>query len=172
MTLALATCTVKSAQRWVLEHHSRLPELRGALAAIAVESDGRRVCVAVVGRPKAQKFQTGSIAEVTRVASDGTTPHACSMAYGAARRLALAMAYRRVVTYTHLDEPAIALKAAGFWPTALTRGGEWDRPSRSRQLTLDPRKKIRWEAGPDALPLDREVAALVPGWSAQGRSAA
>lgn len=75
------------------------------------------------------------------------------------------MAYRRIVTYTHLDEPAHALKAAGFWPVALTRGGEWDRPSRSRQLVLDGRKKIRWEAGPDALPLNRKVAALVPGWT-------
>lgn len=164
MKLTLATCTVKAAKRWVKAHHSRLKNLTGALAAVAVEADRVLVCVAVVGQPKARKFQIGTIAEVTRVASDGTARHACSMAYGAARRLALAMAYRRIISYTHLDEPAYALKAAGFWPVALTRGGEWDRPSRSRQMMLDPRKKIRWEAGPDALPFNPKVALLVPGW--------
>jgi hypothetical protein len=162
--LRLAPCTVKDAKRWVARHHSRLRVLVGALMAVAVEQDNRRVCVATVSLPKAKAFNGRKIAEVSRVASDGTAEHAASMAYGAARRLALAAGYRRVVSYTHQDEPGICLKAAGFWPVAITRGGEWGRDDRPRQMALDAREKIRWEAGPEAQPLNRKVAETIPGW--------
>lgn len=170
--LTIATSNVKAAKRWVKDHHSKLPDLHAALFAVGVEADGVCVCIAVVALPGAPAFQTGRIAEIVRVASDGTAPHACSMAYAAARRMALEGGYRRIVTYTHLNEPGVGLKAAGFWPTALTRGEERDRKTRRRKKVVDASPKIRWEAGPDAAPLNREVAELVPGWSKGKRLAA
>lgn len=170
--LSVAPCWLKDAKTWVALHHSRLKTLTGGGFAVSIEADGKRVCVAVFGRPKAWKLQVArTTGEIVRVASDGSTKHAASKAYGAIRRMALAGGYRRIVTYTHLDEPAVALKAAGFWPTAITRGGEYDRPSRRRKPVADARRKIRWEAGPDALPLDPIAADAVPNWHGERTAA-
>lgn len=71
------------------------------------------VGVAIVGRPVARRLQDGFTVEILRVCTDGTR-NACSMLYGACRRVARALGYRRIITYTLPAEGGASLRAAGF----------------------------------------------------------
>jgi hypothetical protein len=67
----------------------------------------------MVGRPVARAFDDGLTAEVNRTCTDGTA-NANSALYGACWRIASAMGYRRLVTYTQADESGSSLTAAGW----------------------------------------------------------
>ena len=102
-------------------------------------------------------------AEVTRCASDGT-PHAASMCLAAARRAALALGYRRLVSYTLLGEAGTSYLAAGWVVTGLVDASQgWH--SRAGRTTIQGGGKVRWETGPNALATDG-AAALVAGMCA------
>jgi hypothetical protein len=100
------------------------------------------VGVAVAGNPS-RVWQNEAKLVISRVATEGYE-NACSMLYGALCRAAKALGYVEVWTYTLKDEPGTSLRAAGFMDMGLTDGGEWDRPSRSRQPVLFPEPKRRW----------------------------
>lgn len=145
-----------------LHAHHRAPP--GALFCVGVEADDRLACVAVVARPVARMLDfSPTVAEVTRVASD-RTPHVASMAIAAATRAALALGYRRLVSYTLLGEEGTCYRAAGWVVTGLVEPSQgWH--SRAGRTIAQGGGKARWEAGPDALPADG-AAALVVGMCA------
>lgn len=161
--LRVVPITITDARAHVDRWHSHLPAPVGGLlaAAVAVDDPPRVVCVAILSRPVARVLQAQGCAEVTRVASDGTEAHAASMALGAIRRAALALGWRRLVSSTLLGEAGTSYRAAGWHPVAISAGGEWGRDDRPRDAAAQPGAKIRWETGPDALPLDPEVDAAV-----------
>lgn len=136
---------------------------RGHKYSIGVASGTTLVGVAVVGRPVARNFDDGRTLEVTRVATDGTK-HACSMLYAAAWRAASAMGYRRLVTYTQVDESGSSLKAAGWRVVAQRppRAG-WSCPSRPRELRGNEGvQRFLWEAPESVVvPHDEEAGADV-----------
>lgn len=162
MSLRVAPITVKDATRAVRRWHSHHDAPRGGLFAVSVVDGDDLACVAIVGRPVAQRLgnTTRGIAEVTRVASSGTE-HAASMCLAAATRMALAGGYRRVVSYTLLGEAGTSYRAAGWRVTGLVEASQrWHtRPGRT---TMQGGAKVRWETGPDAQPADG-AAALVAG---------
>lgn len=153
--LRVRPITQSAAFAWLGREHKHLPPPAGWLFGVAVESDGALCHVVVLGRPTARALQNGLTAEVTRAASPKThapTPHAASKGLAAITRAALALGYTRLVSYTRSDEKGTTYRAAGWWPTAITDGGEWSRPSRSRKAAVQPCRKVRWEYGPAAAP--------------------
>ena len=110
--------------------------------------------VAIVGHPIARRLDDGLTVEVLRVCTDGTH-NACSILYGACARIAREMGYKRIVTYTLESEPGTSLKASGWTRIGEAGGGDWNVPSRPRevmQVTLlgeerkyPNEKKVRWE---------------------------
>lgn len=103
--------------------------------------------VCIVGRPIARILDNGHTLEVRRlVCAPHAPPNMCSMLLGAARRLAKKIGITRLITYTLNSESGISLRAAGWKPVHMTRGGAWTRRSRPRNATLSTGKKIRWEA--------------------------
>jgi hypothetical protein len=66
----------------------------------------------------------GFTLEVTRVATDGC-PNACSALYGAAWKVARAMGYRRLITYTLPEEGGSSLRGAGWTEDGSVKGMEW-----------------------------------------------
>lgn len=130
--------------RWHSHHEPPI----GGLFAIGVFVGDRIVCAAVVSRPVARRLQEiGGVAEVTRLASDGTTRGAASAALRACVREAATRGYARVVSYTLLGESGACYRAARWRPTHITGGGEWSCRSRKRKPALQPGKKVRWEGG-------------------------
>lgn len=95
----------------VLHRHNKPP--RGHKFSVGLEDDGKLVGVAMVGRPVARAFDDGLTCEVNRTCTDGTR-NANSMLYGACRKAAFGMGYRRIITYTQADECGASLRASGF----------------------------------------------------------
>ena len=150
LRLVIIPITLKEANLFVLRHHRHHPPARGCRFCVAVSVEGSDEVsgVAIVGRPVSRMLQDSWTAEVTRVATDGTS-NACSALYGACWRAAKALGFRRLVTYTLPEEGGCSLRAAG-WRIVNARagGGSWNRDKRPR-VDLHPLQlKIRWEVVP------------------------
>lgn len=114
MTLTIVPLTFRAAAAFVAQYHRHNKPPRGCKFCLGVcTDDGALVGVAMVGRPVARSFDDGLTAEVNRTCTDGT-PNANSALYGASWRVAAAMGYRRMVTYTQADESGGSLTAAGW----------------------------------------------------------
>jgi hypothetical protein len=105
---------------------------------------GRMRGVAIVGRPVSRALDDGCTLEVSRVATDGVR-NGCSMLYGACRRAAFALGYRRLVTYVLNTEPGTSLRAAGWKCAGEIRGKPWNTPGRRRVDKHPLQNKFRWE---------------------------
>jgi hypothetical protein len=146
--LTVSPITIGEAQAFVDQHHRHHKAPRGALFAVAITApliSEQVVGVAICGRPVSRELADGYTIEVTRCCTDGTK-NACSALYGACRRAALALGYRRVITYTLASEPGSSLRGAGFRVVADVRGRSWSCKSRPRVDKHPLQDKLRWEA--------------------------
>jgi len=80
----------------------------------------------IVGRPVGRNTHQYDIAEVVRLATDGTK-NCCSFLLGAAARVCREMGFSRVQTFILASETGVSLKAAGWINEAHTKGGTWQR---------------------------------------------
>lgn len=147
--LHLLPVSLRTANVFVLAHHRHHRPVQGAKFALAVtlsDSDLIRG-VAIVGRPVARHLDDGWTLEVTRLCTDGA-PNACSKLYGAAWKVARALGYIRVITYTLSDEGGASLRAAGWRLVGARGGGAWSRPGRPRTDTPEHLRgpKCLWQA--------------------------
>ncbi len=111
--LRVGPITFRDACAFVARLHRHNKPPRGHKFSIGVYVGTELVGVAMAGRPIARAYDDGLTLEVNRTCTDGTK-NANSMLYGAVRRAARAMGYRRVITYTQADEPGTSLRAAGY----------------------------------------------------------
>lgn len=147
--LSVQPATIKFALIFNNLVHRRLPKLQGAMWAIKVKEGPNVVGVAIVGRPTARLLDENCrILQVLRVAVIPGTSNGCSMLYGACARAARDMGAEDLFTYIHEDEGGVSLKAAGwiFDEEFKSDGGEWNRPSRPREKTVEPDSKKRYWA--------------------------
>ena len=146
MTLTIAPCTFPEACAFVgLHHRHHRPPVGHKFSLAVAGDDGEVPGVALVRRPVARALDDGWTLEVTRVATDGTR-NANSALYGACRRAAWALGYRRLVTYTLPTESGASLRGAGWRLIGEAGGGSWSCPSRPRVDTHPLERKLRWEA--------------------------
>lgn len=138
--------TLRAARAYVQEYHRHAKKIQGGLFAVGAEIDGKLVGCAIVAMPVARMLQDGRTVEIRRCCTDGTR-NACSFLYRVCVRVAMAMGYARVLTYTLESESGASLRGAGFKITRRTRAEHWSRDSRQR--TEQPlQHKLRWEALP------------------------
>jgi hypothetical protein len=151
VSLRLAPCSLKDAQRFVAFHHRHLePPIGHLWSTAAAADDGRVVGVIIVGRPTARMLDDGWTVEVTRCATDGTR-NACSLLLAAAWRVAKGRGYRSATTMTMQSESGASLRAAGWRSddlTSLPHSG-WSRPSRQRVEAQNPARRRWWAPGSD-----------------------
>lgn len=147
--LTHAPISIRRAKAYVREHHRHCDPPVGAKFCIA-SYDGNRLCgVAFVeerkGRGNRKKGDPPClVAEVTRVATDGTG-NACSFLLGKAKRLAQAAGYRRVITTNLESETGVSLKAGGWKEAGLIKPRRWDTPTRRRKhRAIEEVPKRRW----------------------------
>jgi hypothetical protein len=143
--LSLQPITFKEASAFVRLHHRHHAPSVGHKFSIAANDGERVVGVVTVGRPVARHLDNGWTLEVTRCTTDGAK-NAASLLYGAAWRATKALGYRRLITYTLIEEPGTSLSAAGWKALYQTEGGSWDCPSRPRVDTHPVGQKTLWEA--------------------------
>lgn len=147
MRLTLAPTSFKEAAGFIEEHHRHNPSPQGwKFGTAVVDETGRVRGVAMAGRPVARGLQDGFTLEVVRTCTDGAA-NANSMLYGAIRRAAKALGYRRLITYTLDSESGSSLKASGWKQAAQLPARSWSKSSKARprtdRHTIAPR--IRWE---------------------------
>lgn len=151
MSLSIVPVDFAEACAFIRQHHRHHIPPVGHKASLGL-SDGERIRgVAVLGRPVARRLDDGWTLEVTRVATDGVH-NGCSKLYGAAWKLAQALGYRRLVTYTLKSESGSSLRAVG-WRCLDREGsaeGTWSRPSRPRVDKAPLQAKLRWEVSSHA----------------------
>ena len=125
-------------------HHKPVP---GCKFCVAVSKDGCVVGVAIVGRPVSRHLDDGWTLEVNRCCTDGSR-NACSMLYGASWKVAKALGYRRLITYTLPEEGGASLRASGWRLLGERGGGNWNSRARPRVDTdeLLRGQKLLWEA--------------------------
>lgn len=146
MKLELVPISITDARLFVKRHHRHLPHPpAGSRFAVAVAGAGKVRGVALVGNPLARHLCDGWTLEVSRVAVEDGTPNACSMLYGASWRVARALGYRRLVTYTLASEPGTSLRASGWMVTGQTNPQSWNRKNRPRVDRAPAQRKLRWE---------------------------
>ena len=127
-----------------LHHRHHLPP-QGWKFGIAVNDGDKVVGVITVGRPVARMLDDGLTLEVTRCATDGTR-NAPSMLYGAAKRAAFSLGYKRIITYTLASELGTTLLASNWRCLGEAGGGSWNRENRPRIDRHPTQAKLRWEA--------------------------
>jgi hypothetical protein len=142
--LSLRPVSFSEAAAFVAQSHRHHRPPQGSKFCVGVAVDERLVGVAIVGRPVARHLDHGDTLEVTRCCTDGT-PNACSFLYAAAGRVARALGYRRLLTYTLTTEPGTSLKASGWRLVRETKGGRWHCASRPRTDHHPTGPKHRWE---------------------------
>lgn len=142
--LCLIPCELADANAFVSLHHRHHHAVQGHRFSLAASLDSSIVGVIVVGNPVARGRQDGWTLEVTRCCTDGTR-NTCSFLYGAAWRATRALGYRRLGTYTLLDEGGASLRAVGWTLVGRRGGGSWDRPSRPRIDKAPTAQKHLWE---------------------------
>lgn len=163
MSLKIVPMTITAAKEYVrLWHKHHKPPIGGLFAVGVANLDGEVIGVAVAARPIARNNTDGETIEVVRLAvnREAESKNACSMLYGAIRKAAAALGYRRVLTYTLQSEIGASLRASGFRATGITKGGEnWlSHPQTSLTPALlammqgeEPKQayptepKVRWE---------------------------
>ncbi len=143
--LVVVPVSFAQAKQFVTEHHRHHRPPQGWKFGVGVKSGDVLVGVAMVGRPVSRSLDNGLTLEVTRCCTD-TTKNACSMLYGAARRAAKALGYRRIVTYILEQESGTSLKASGWRMTAQVQGQPWTNNTRKRADDHPLGPKTRWEA--------------------------
>ena len=136
--------TLKEANAFVEKWHRHHKPVPGCKFCIGVALD-YVVGVAIVGRPVSRMLDDGWTLEVNRTCTDGTK-NANSMLYGACRRAAWALGYKKLITYTLPEEGGTSLVAAGWKCMGQAGGGRWSRESRPRVDVHPTQKKMRWEA--------------------------
>jgi hypothetical protein len=144
--LIVVPITFKEANAYVAQHHRHHKPMPGCKFTLAVADKDEAIRgVAIVGRPVARMSDDGWTLEVNRVCTDGAR-NACSMLYGAAWRVAKALGYRKLVTYTLPEEGGASLRGAGWRLIGERGGGSWSRPSRPRVDAAPMQAKLLWEA--------------------------
>ena len=125
--------TLAEAKAFVNENHRHHRAPVGHKFSIGLAHDDELVGVAQAGRPVARAYDDGMTLEVNRTCVLDGVANGNSMLYGTARKIAKAMGYARLITYTQEGESGASLRAVG-WTLAATRPARqgWSCASRER----------------------------------------
>lgn len=134
--------TFREAKDFNKIHHRHNPDIVGCKFCLSCWHNDRLVGVAICGRPVGRHLDDGITCEINRCCTDGTY-NACSMLYGACSRVAKAMGYQKIITYTLLSETGASLKASNFIYDGEAGGTHWT-GKRNKGQDIPAEKKTRW----------------------------
>ena len=124
MTLHVLPVELKEANEFISAlHRHHHPVIGHRFSIGCVDDSGMLHGVCIIGRPVARLAgKPRDVAEVTRLATDGTF-NACSILYSAAARACKAIGFQRIQTYTLPSEGGASLRASGWVEEGAAGGG-------------------------------------------------
>jgi len=147
--LTVVPCELAEANAFVAEHHRHLGRVPGHRFSLAVADEAGAVRgVAIVGRPIGRRDDDGWTVQLVRSATDGC-PNAPSALNAACRRVAFALGYRRILSFSLQDESGASYRASGWRLIGLAGkpdGAGWSCRTRPRVDVAPRQRKLRWEA--------------------------
>lgn len=143
MNCKVIPITLKQANSFVTANHRHHSKVAGCKFALGLSDDGELIGVAICGRPVSRFLDDGLTLEVNRLCTDGMK-NACSMLYGACVRVAKAMGYKKVITYTLESESGASLKASNFKNDGIAGGAIWTGKRSGRDKGVPKELKRRW----------------------------
>lgn len=142
--MKLTHVELKAANEFVGRYHRHHKPVVGHRFSVAAESYLGIIGVAIIGRPVARAIDQFNTLEVTRLCTDGSK-NACSFLYSAAARAGKALGYARIGTYILASEPGTSLLATGWTRGHVTKGRDWNCPSRTGRRQDQPMvDKVYW----------------------------
>lgn len=142
MALKVEPISLRTANDYVAAFHRHHKPVAGCKFCLSVWDNGNLCGVAICGRPVSRYLDNGLCLEVTRCCTNGTR-NACSKLYSACVKVARAMGYDKVITYTLESESGASLKASGFKNEGKAGGKIWT-GSRCRDNGVPQELKTRW----------------------------
>ena len=140
--MKIVPITFNYAKQFVKDYHRHNPNVVGCKFAIGCQGDDGIVGVAICGRPVSRYLDDGETLEINRVCTNGAR-NACSMLYSACCRIAKAMGYKKVITYTLQSEDGASVKASNFICDGEAGGTHWTgKQNRGQQIPNE--MKVRW----------------------------
>ena len=142
--LEIRPITFSEASAYVNAKHRHHNAPVGCKFCLGVYENEELHGVAICGRPVSRILDNGTTCEINRVCTDGTR-NACSILYGACIRVAKAMGYHKVITYTLESENGASLKASNFIYEGIAGGKYWTgKRYEGKEQTIPHEMKRRW----------------------------
>ncbi len=153
MSLELVPISLRKANDFVstFHRHNGRTSRDGGKFAVAAESEGELVGVAIVGLPVARLLNDSFTAEVLRTCISSDAPkNTNSFLYGACWRAWRAMGGKKLITYTLQSESGASLRGSGWKVVAECKPSPgWNRAKRPREYQqIYGQAKLRWEIEP------------------------
>lgn len=132
LRLDIKPISFRGASEFVKKHHRHHIPPQGNKFSIALYDGELIIGVAIAGRPVSRHQDDGLTLEVTRCCVKEPYKNGVSKLYSSVIRVAEAMGYRRVISYTLTEESGISMRASNFQLEKLSEGGSWNSNSRKR----------------------------------------
>lgn len=136
--------TFKAACEFINSNHRHHRATVGCKFCIGLYEDEILIGCAVCGRPVSRYLDNGLICEINRLCVLEGYYNACSMLYGACCRIAKAMGYEEIISYTLESENGASLKASNFICEGVAGGKKWT-GARDKGQPIPSEMKIRWK---------------------------
>ena len=137
--------TLAEANDFIEQHHRHHKRVQGHRFSIGLEDGDGLMGVCVVGRPVARNTDWKTVAEVTRLCTNGGK-NACSKLYSTAAAVAKLLGFHSIQTFILETESGVSLKASGWEFVSESAGGQWKhtdgKPRRTDQPTC---RKLKYE---------------------------
>lgn len=137
--------SLRDASEFVNTHHRHHVSPQGHKFSIALYDGDLIIGVIIAGRPVSRLQDDGLTLEVTRCCVKEVYKNGITKLYAAVYRVAQAMGYDRIITYTLESEPGVSMKAANFTKKHISKGGSWNSKSRQRENKHPLEAKYLWE---------------------------
>jgi len=136
--------TLQAANAFVGQYHRHNKPTVGHKFSVGLALNGDLVGVGIAGRPVARHLDDGRTLELTRVCIAPGHQNACSKVYARLKRIGQLLGYKRIKTYTLVEESGASLRAIGAVPDKHCPPSRWNRPGACYQPVYD-KEKTRWE---------------------------
>lgn len=145
--------TLKESNEFVEQYHSHNKKVQGYKFAIGAVYQDKLVGVAICGRPISATLDDRKTIELLRsCVLDDAPKNTNSFLYGRSWRVAEAMGYKKMITYTLIKEKGAACKAIGMKIVAQTKDSTnaWKNKEKKdgikrEQQNIYKELKYRWE---------------------------